>query len=57
MCSEQQKVTIAVFVEGGNVSSVYADDPDVAVILVDYDNIDAGDAEPEVPDAVRHQVY
>jgi len=41
---------IYVEVRGGVVDAVYTDiDARAEVVLVDYDNIEAGDAEPEQP--------
>jgi hypothetical protein len=50
LLQRRQPTTIVVYVEGGNVSSIMATDPDIEVILYDHDNILAGDAAPEVPD-------
>ena len=38
--------TIVIEVSGGVVSAVYANDPDVKIILVDWDNIESGERVP-----------
>lgn len=52
-----EKVKVAIYVDGGNVTDVVASDPLVQVIMLDYDNIRGGDEEPEVPADVVHMVY
>lgn len=53
----KEPAIIAVFVEGGNVTSIMSDDPDIVVIMVDYDNIREGAPEPEVPDTLEFEIY
>lgn len=45
---------VAIYLEGGNISSVVGSSPNIKVIVVDYDNIDDGEEEPDVPLNVIH---
>lgn len=50
---ENQKPQIIIFVEGGCVTEVLSDDPNIDVTIYDRDNIEAGDAPPCDEDEVR----
>lgn len=50
---ENPKQQIIIFVEGGCVTEVLSDDPNIEVIVYDRDNIEAGDTPPCDEDIVR----
>ena len=55
---------VIITVKAGMVTAVYSDDPDVAAIVVDYDNIAAGDddayarqVEKEIETGSLHEIW
>ena len=48
------KQTVVVYVAGGVVTGVIGSDPDIGVIVVDQNDIEAGDTAPVVPEHAHH---